>query len=645
MGAALAEAGKLLTESDPEVSEAVDFVEFYSKTAFQFPQGRPRGPVVVISPWNFPIAIPCGGVAAALATGNCVILKPSIEAALIARMLCECFWHAGVPREALQLVICDGPETSASLLSNPLIETCIFTGGTETALKILSARPTLRLMAETGGKNATIVSSISDRDLAIKNILHSAFSHSGQKCSATSLLLLEEEVYDDAQFMDSLLDATSSLRVGSAWDLRTKLGPLIRPPRGPLLRGIKELETKEQWLLMPKNLDENPCLFTPGIKRDTQPGSFSHLTELFGPVLAILKYQDIAQAIDLVHQTGYGLTSGLERLDDREQQIWLSRIQAGNLYINRPTTGAIVLRQPFGGMGKSAFGPGIKAGGPNYVMPLMQFRPLGSAMRSVESKVDSASSGSGISEVVGSSDHGAEGINAAEVYSAEISSNANGPIPTLEVLAEFWELLQSDYPAAVDVRNELGESGMAILSWAVQNYDQFAMDELRVSHDSLKLVGQDNIRRYLPLKHIRIRLCSVDTWLDTLTRCIAAVAAGARAAISQPPKIHAKLMDALESLTHVWACDLEFIEESDLDLAKAIQREEVDRLRYASKASVPLEVRRIANEHFVYIADEPVSELGNVELLWYVREQSVSIDYHRYGNLGFRSEEPRRSVL
>lgn len=623
LGAALAEAGKLLTESDPEVSEAIDFVEFYAKTAQDFPQGMPRGPVVVISPWNFPIAIPCGGVAAALATGNCAILKPSIETALVARLLCECFWQAGVPRQALQLVICDGPETSEHLLANPVIRTCIFTGGTETAKKILAARPDLHLLAETGGKNATIVSSLSDRDLAIKNVLHSAFSHSGQKCSATSLLLLEEEVYNDQPFLDSLVDAVSSLRVGSAWDLRTKIGPLIRPPRGALLRGIKELEPREQWLLMPKNVEDNPCLYSPAIKRDVQPGSFTHLTELFGPVLAIMKYQDISQAIDLVHQSGYGLTSGLESLDDREQELWLSRMRAGNLYVNRPTTGAIVLRQPFGGMGKSAFGPGIKAGGPNYVMPFLQFPAIGTA--------DCGESGD-------------KELN-SRFDLEETDLHTEQPAPSLEVLAEFWSLLQSEYPAAVEARQELGETGLNTLARAIQSYDQFAMEELRRTHDTLKIVGQDNLRRYLPLQHIRIRLSHTDTWLDTLARCVAAVAAGARAAISQPPNVHDKLMDALESLTYIWACDLEFISEGDLDLARAIQRSEIDRVRYAAKAAVPTEVRRVANERFVYMADDPVSELGNVELLWYVREQSLSIDYHRYGNLGFRSEEPRRPVL
>ncbi len=269
MGAALADGGKTLTESDPEVSEAVDFVEFYSRCALDLYQSsefgaKPKGTVVVISPWNFPIAIPCGGIAAALAAGNTVILKPASDTVLPAWVLCECFWNAGVPREALQFLPCSGSLAGKHLIGAPSISSVILTGGTETALRMLEQHPALHLLAETGGKNATIISGLSDRDQAIKNLIHSAFSHAGQKCSATSLLLMEEEVFQDRGFRDQLVDAVTSMKVGSAWELTSKMGPLIRPPDGALLRGIKELEHGESWALMPTNLDDNPCLYSPG---------------------------------------------------------------------------------------------------------------------------------------------------------------------------------------------------------------------------------------------------------------------------------------------------------------------------------------------------------------------------------------------
>lgn len=616
IGAAMADAGKTIMEIDPEVSEAVDFVEFYAATALEIQnearlQAKPKGAVVVISPWNFPVAIPCGGIAAALAAGNTVILKPASDTVLPARILCECFWEAGVSRNTLQMIACSGGDAGRYLLSQPEIETVILTGGTDTARRILSQRPDLHLLAETGGKNATIVSSLSDRDLAIKNVLHSAFSHAGQKCSATSLLILEDEVYRDTGFRDSLADAVESMQVGSVWDLKTKMGPLIRPPTGVLARGLKELEPDESWVVMPRDLHANPCLFSPGIKWGVSPGSFTHLTELFGPVLGVLSYRNLNEAIDLVHQTGYGLTSGLESLDEREQELWLSRLQAGNLYVNRPTTGAIVLRQPFGGMRKSAFGPGIKAGGPNYVVPLMNFA------RSADT-----------TQAVG-----------------EESSHLPAQ-PEMESLSILVQQLQTERtPAAQAARTGLGDMGWRQLQAAILSYDQFAAEEILASHDTLRLVGQDNLRRYQPMTHVRLRVAEQDGWLDILARAAAVVAAGARAAISFPEGTHNKLMQALEALTGEWAGNMEFLEESDDELVAAIQAEQVDRVRYSGSADVPIRIRQAADEKFIYVADAPVSLAGRIELLWYVREQSLCIDYHRYGNLGFRVDEPRREVL
>ncbi|MEE9240903.1 MAG: bifunctional proline dehydrogenase/L-glutamate gamma-semialdehyde dehydrogenase, partial [bacterium] len=378
IGAAMSDGGKIIPESDPEVSEAIDFLEFYRRSAGEFYglenlHAKGKGVVVVVSPWNFPLAIPCGGVAAALAAGNTVILKPASESVLAAFELCKCFWRAGVSKNVLQFAPCSGSDVGSKLVSHPGVDTVILTGGTETAIAMLKAKPDMDLLGETGGKNATIVTSLSDREQAIKHVLHSAFSHSGQKCSATSLLILEDEVYEDPQFRKSLCDAVESMDVGSAWELHTTVGPLIRPPGGELEISLKELEPGESWAVMPHMREDNPNLYGPAVKWGVQPGGFTHMTELFGPVLGVMRAKNLEEAIGLVNQTGYGLTSGLESLDDREQRIWRESIEAGNLYINRVTTGAIVLRQPFGGMGKSAFGPGIKAGGPNYVAQLMDF--------------------------------------------------------------------------------------------------------------------------------------------------------------------------------------------------------------------------------------------------------------------------------
>ena len=295
-----------------------------------------------------------GGIAAALAAGNTVILKPASDAVLPAWEMCQCFWRGGVTKKALQFAPCSGGGEGAQLVQHPQVNAVILTGGIETALAMLRAKPGLPLSAETGGKNATIVTALADRDLAIKNVLHSAFSHAGQKCSATSLLLLESEVFDDPEFKRALVESAESLTVGSAWELPSKIGPLIRPPSGDLERALLTLESGESWALLPRKLDGNERLWSPGIKWSVQPGSSTHLTEFFGPVLGVMRFEKMHEAIALVNQTGYGLTSGLESLDDREQSEWRKGIRAGNLYINRSTVGAVVLRQPFGGMGQSA---------------------------------------------------------------------------------------------------------------------------------------------------------------------------------------------------------------------------------------------------------------------------------------------------
>ena len=197
IGAAAANTGKVFIESDPEVSEAIDFAEFYPFAAksfhdFENLNCRGKGVGLVISPWNFPIAIPCGGILAALASGNTVIFKPASAAVLVGWQLCSAIWKGGVSRNVLQFLPCSGKQTGTLLARHPDVDFIIFTGGTETGLSIFKENHGLFLAAKTGGKNATIVTAMSDRDQAIKNVIHSAFSNSGQKCSATSLLILED---------------------------------------------------------------------------------------------------------------------------------------------------------------------------------------------------------------------------------------------------------------------------------------------------------------------------------------------------------------------------------------------------------------------------------------------------------------------
>ncbi|MCU1483551.1 MAG: aldehyde dehydrogenase [Actinomycetia bacterium] len=375
------QTGKTVGEGDPEVSEAVDFARWYATSIDTVEQLTAEGlafepyrVVVVASPWNFPLAIPAGGVLAALAAGSAVILKPAPESAGIGRLLAECCWEAGVPPDLLQLLPCADDDAGRRLVSHPDVDAVILTGAYDTARRFLEWAPGRRLHAETSGKNAIVVTAAADLDDAVRILVRSAFGHAGQKCSAASLGILEASVYDDPRFLRSLADAVRSLVVGPATELRTRMGPLIRPPEGPLADALTRLDPGESWLVEPRRLDDAGLQWSPGVKLGVAPGSPFHLTECFGPVLGLLRAASLDEAIALQNAPAYGLTAGIQSLDPAEVATWLDRVEAGNLYVNRHTTGAIVRRQPFGGWKRSTVGPTAKAGGPSYVLTLGRWR-------------------------------------------------------------------------------------------------------------------------------------------------------------------------------------------------------------------------------------------------------------------------------
>ena len=379
IGSMIVDGAKTVTEADPEVSEAVDFARYYARAlgAGDVVDGcrlDPLGVVVVAPPWNFPLSIPAGGVLAALAAGNAVLLKPALEAVLVGWHLVQSLWSAGIPPDILQFVPCPDDEVGRGLISDPRVDAVILTGSVETARRFLEWRPDLRLFAETSGKNAIVVTSLADRDQAVRDLVRSAFGHNGQKCSAASLAICEAEVYDDPVFRRQLRDAAASLAVGSAWEPASRVTPLTQPPGAALRRALTALDPGEEWLLEPRPIGRAAPLWSPGIKLGVAPGSFFHRTECFGPVLGLMRAAHLDEAIDLANDQPFGLTSGIQSLDDRDIARWLDRIEAGNLYVNRSITGAIVGRQPFGGWKASSVGGGAKAGGPNYVLQLCRVR-------------------------------------------------------------------------------------------------------------------------------------------------------------------------------------------------------------------------------------------------------------------------------
>ncbi len=327
--------------------------------------------IVVVGPWNFPYAIPTGGVAAAIAAGNSVILKPAPEAVAVGAWIADQFWRAGVPRDVLQLVVCEDGPVGRHLVTHPAVDTVVLTGAYDTASMFLEWRPDLRVLAETSGKDALVITPSADIDQAIADLVRSAFGHAGQKCSAASLGILVAEVYDDPTFRRRLRDAVTSLRVGAATDPGTMVGPLIAPPTGKLERGLTTLDDGESWLVEPRPFDTPGApagtSWSPGVRLGVRSGSWFHRTECFGPVLGLMRADDLDHAIELQNAGDYALTGGIHSLDDAEVEHWLANVEIGNAYVNRHITGAIVQRQPFGGWKRSSVGGGAKAGGPGYV--------------------------------------------------------------------------------------------------------------------------------------------------------------------------------------------------------------------------------------------------------------------------------------
>ncbi len=574
IGTMVLDAGKRVDQADVEISEAIDFAEYYARS---YPEhtGRselrlsPKGVVLVTPPWNFPLAIPAGGVFAALVTGNAVLLKPATETVLVGERLADVCWNAGVPLEILQLLLCED-EVASRLVRDERVSTIVLTGATATARLFQTLRPGVDLLAETGGKNAIVVTAAADRDQAIKDVLQSAFGHAGQKCSAASLLICEAEVYDDATFMRTLEDAAASLPVGSAWDLRSVVTPLIRPPTAALARALTTLEPGESWLVQPSAHPDNPRLLGPGIKLGVDAASFTHMTELFGPVLGVMRARDLEHAIALVNATPYGLTSGLCSLDEREQLRWAEHVVAGNLYVNRGITGAIVQRQPFGGHKGSSFGPGAKAGGPNYLLQLCR------------------------------------------IEDGTLSSELDPPHPNA---ATFLAYLKRCVDAADHRR----------LATAACVYQHAMRSYFAKAHDPSRVLGELNLLRYQPSSPLVVRLSADGVVGDALLACLAGLSANVQLILSVAPKV-AQDVPWLTALPLV-TCAVESAEACALRLTEPESK--VARLR--AIGTVEPELARAAYAANVHIAREPVLLAARVELLHYLREQSLTVAYQRNG--------------
>ena len=380
MALAVREAGKSLPNAIAEIREAVDFLRYYGAQVNEAPHADALGPVTCISPWNFPLAIFTGQVAAALAAGNVVLAKPAEQTPLIAHRAVELFYEAGIPRAALQLLPGRGETVGAALTGDARVKGVIFTGSTEVAQLInrtLAKRGEqegidIPLVAETGGQNALIVDSSALPEQVVQDVLSSAFDSAGQRCSALRVLFLQEDIADKTIRM--LKGALGELRVGSPDRLATDIGPVIdAEAQRNLLDHIERMRAtaKQHFALaLPPSVTAQGTFVAPTV---LEIGSLSELKqEVFGPVLHIVRYRraDLGKVVDAINATGYGLTLGVHSRIDETIDFITSRAHVGNIYVNRNIVGAVVGVQPFGGEGKSGTGP--KAGGPLYIKRLQK---------------------------------------------------------------------------------------------------------------------------------------------------------------------------------------------------------------------------------------------------------------------------------
>lgn len=385
------ECAKPWAEADADVCEAIDHLEYAIHQATALEAGRellqvpgernrmryrPRGVVAAIGPWNFPLAIPAGLIATALATGNCVILKPAEQAPASGYRLVDALRRGGVPAGAIQLLP-GGGATGAALVNHPNVHVIAFTGSEDVGLQIIRAAaetPTgqhhvKRVVAEMGGKNAIIVDSDADLDQVVPDALRSAFAFAGQKCSAASRLLVHEAVADT--LLERLQGAVRALRVGPADDFSTDVPPVIdRESQERILAAIDRGAREGRIGAQQPDVPDRGWYCPPTIVADLPMGSPVVQDEIFGPVLTLERVSSVEMALDLIDGSRYALTGGIFSRNPRIVDMVLERSPVGNLYVNRAITGAIVARQPFGGNRRS--GVGAKVGGPDYVLQFVE---------------------------------------------------------------------------------------------------------------------------------------------------------------------------------------------------------------------------------------------------------------------------------
>jgi len=578
------DSSKSLIEADEEFSETIESIQYIIHQLKKIMQHSdlswtPQGSVLIISSRSFACSDPAASITAALLCGNTVIFKPAPDTLLSAWNLAKVFWEAGIPKTVLQFLICPDLLANQKLIPDERLSLIMLSGKNETAKQLLKTNPSINLKASCEGINCMTVTSFADQELAIKDILNSAFSHSGQKISSLSYVLLEKDLFESSSFLEKLKNAAKSLKTGPIWDPTVQITPLISRPEKELLHQLKVIDKKEKWLLKPTQDSSNPHLWSPGIKLSKEP-LLNHATKVYRlPLLTILCVKNLKEAIDTINSLPNSLSASLHSLNEKEQLYWLKNTQVGNCFINRNCSQYKVCKQPFGGWKQSQYALETKKGGPNFIINFMQLRQIA------------------------------------------LPPGKNALKPSIQQLHSFIENIN------------LSAQELGIWLTSIGNY-AFHWKKMEQHQDLIKVIGQDNLFGYLPKKNIHLRIEPQDSILDVFLILAAALTCDAKISLSfssQSP--HSFNWPVLKNLFLI-------NDESFEKFIEKIEQGHIRQIRVVQKASKKL--KTACGNSFATLIDSPPLSNGRFELLHFLKEHSISYNYHHYGNLGIREAEMRK---
>lgn len=598
------EGGALLAEADAEVSQAVDAAAYYAATAKEL--DRVPGAVflpdrlsVVAPRWNAPVGLCAAETLAALAAGSGVLLTPSPRARRAGAVVAEALWAAGVPRDVLAYVDLDENASGRALLAHPGVDRVLLAGARATAERFAAWRPALAMQALTAGRNVAIVAPSADADAAVTDIVAGAFARAGQAATAVSLVILVGAVGRSSRFTEQLKDAVSSLRVGPADDPLSDIGPLVEEPAGEVRRALTVLGDGERWLVEPRELDLGPetagRFWSPGVRTGVTAGSHLTRAAVAAPVLGILHAPTVTRAIELQNAIGSGFVAGLHTRDEADLELWLDTVEAAVLRVNRPSTGAVIQREPLGGWGEASVGDGAMSGGPNRLVTLGSWRP---------------SSGGASSSTL----H-LRGLD------SRITALIEAAQPTLSYEAFDW----------------LRRGALA---------DAIAWDrEFGRVRDVSRLGVERNLRRYRPVD-VAVRATADAAWHAVLRVLVAAVRSGSTFTLSTPVGLPAAVRHLLgESGVAVSVeSDAEWLQRlaggipdaADGDAETLVAAPRPGRLRLVGPGETVSTLRAavaetVGGDVSLTVYANEVTTAGRLELLPFLREQAVSIGAFRFG--------------